>query len=130
MKRTSNPCPPASAAVCAGETRRHGETYRGYRIEVEQIVDAGGVSVRRTLSRRLGERYAAVSCHASPAGDDSRLPQPARAARRSFDDAIQEAREAVDRLLGGWHPAYAAGTFSCPMQAGAEAAPAPHARSA
>ncbi|SDH94864.1 hypothetical protein SAMN05216466_11547 [Paraburkholderia phenazinium] len=80
----------------------HSETYRGFRIRVEGISeDDHSVQIRRTLARQLGERYAARYEH------EARGVHPANAVESAFADAIRDARETVDRLLGGWHPAYA-----------------------
>jgi uncharacterized protein (DUF2249 family) len=81
--------------------QRHSETYRGFHILVENVSDDGrSVRLRRKLTRQLGERYAVNYEHQGPAW------HLAFGAETAFADAIREAREAVDTLLGGWHPAY------------------------
>jgi hypothetical protein len=83
-------------------THEHSETYRGYRIRIEGVPeDSHGVKIRRTLARQLGERHAARYEHEEPS------VCPADAVEDALANAIRDAREAVDRLLGGWHPSYA-----------------------
>jgi len=80
---------------------RHCEMYRGFQIRVEGVPDDGrSVQFRRRITRRLGERYAVDYAHTEP------VSHPACAAQEAFADAIRDAREAVDRLLGGWHDAH------------------------
>lgn len=83
-------------------THEHSETYRGYRIRVEGVPgDGHGLKIRRTLARQLGDHHAARYEHEAPG------VHLADALDDAFADAIRDAREAVDRLLGGWHSAYA-----------------------
>jgi len=82
----------------------HNETYRGFQIEVEAVADDGrSLRVRRQITRQLGERYTARYEH-TDAGS-----RPASEAEDALSQAIRDARETVNRLLGGWHEAYAQG---------------------
>lgn len=82
--------------------REHSETYRGFRIQLKGVSNDGySVKIRRTLARQLGERYAARY------ESEALTAHPKNAAEDTFAEAIRDAREAIDRLLGGWHPAYA-----------------------
>ena len=80
----------------------HSETYRGFQIQVEAISDdARGLQFRRQITRQLGEHYTAryertdFGWHPTSEAEDALL------------QAIRDTREAVNRLLGGWHEAYA-----------------------
>jgi len=79
------------------------ETYRGFHVLIEAVPHDGhghGVRLRRTITRQLGGRLMAVRerdgtgfSHVASSSD-------------SLADALRDAREAIDRLLGGWHPSY------------------------
>jgi hypothetical protein len=79
----------------------HSETYRGFQIQVEAISDdARGLQFRRQITRQLGEHYT-VRYERTDFGW-----HPAGEAEDALLEAIRDAREAVSRLLGGWHEAY------------------------
>jgi len=79
------------------------EIYRGFDLLIEALPadDAQRIRVKRTITRKLGERMLTV---------DTRCDTTAYSTDTSHElltNALRDAREAVDRLLGGWHPAYA-----------------------
>ena len=80
------------------------ESYRCFDllIEADETVCADGrhVRVHRTITRQLGERTLSVATRGET------TPCSARPSQQALADALRDAREAVDRLLGGWHPAY------------------------
>lgn len=78
------------------------EMYRGYQLVIEAVPhENGGVTLRRRITRRLGQRlivnhdYSETRSH------------PASGTGKAMTAALRDAREAVDRLLGGWHSVYA-----------------------
>jgi hypothetical protein len=84
-------------------TQRLSETYRGFDLLIEALPadDAQHIRVQRTITRKLGERMLTV---------DTRCETTEYSTATSHElltNALRDAREAVDRLLGGWHPAYA-----------------------
>ena len=85
-------------------TQRLCESYRGFDLLIEAVdtvcADGRHVRVHRTITRQLGERTLSVATRGETTPCSARLSQQALA------DALRDAREAVDRLLGGWHPAY------------------------
>lgn len=84
-------------------TQRLSETYRGFDLLIEALPadDMQRIRLQRTITRKLGERMLTV---------DTRCDTTAYSTDTSHElltNALRDAREAVDRLLGGWHPAYA-----------------------
>jgi len=84
-------------------TQRLSETYRGFDLLIEALPadDEQRIRVQRTITRKLGERMLTV---------DTRCDTTAYSTATSHElltNALRDAREAVDRLLGGWHSAYA-----------------------
>ncbi|CAB3730006.1 DNA-binding protein [Paraburkholderia rhynchosiae] len=87
------------------------DTYRGFHVLIETVSDDGqSLRVQRTITRQLGERVLTVDARC----ETCIAPQ---FARETLADALRDAREAVDRLLGGWHPAYAQMQSSQPPSA-------------
>ncbi|MGE8508963.1 MAG: DNA-binding protein [Paraburkholderia terricola] len=77
------------------------ETYRGFHVLIEAVPhDSHGVRLRRTITRQLGGRLMAVRERGGTGF--SHLASSSE----SLADALRDAREAIDRLLGGWHPSY------------------------
>ena len=82
-------------------THRLSETYRGCHVLIEAVSDDGhGMRLHRTITRQLGARLVVVEEHSGPCLAASALVNEA------MTDALRDARETVNRLLGGWHPVY------------------------
>ncbi|RAS17751.1 DNA-binding protein [Paraburkholderia bryophila] len=80
------------------------ETYRGYQLVIEAAPhENGAVTLRRTIARRLGQRLLVEHEH-----NETAL-HPASGTVSLTVTALRDAREAVDRLLGGWHSHYTHG---------------------
>jgi hypothetical protein len=81
--------------------QRLSETYRGFHVVIEVVADdASNARLHRTITRQLGERLIAVQEHS----ETRTLAAPISSS--ALADALRDAREAVNTLLGGWHPAY------------------------
>jgi len=83
-------------------TQKISEMYRGYQLLIEVAPHENrGVTLRRRIARQLGERLVVDQEHSETAS------HPASETGKAIAAALRDAREAVDRLLGGWHTAYA-----------------------
>jgi hypothetical protein len=82
-------------------TQQISDMYRGYQLVIEAAPhEARGVTLRRRITRQLGERLIVDQQHSESAS------YPASETVNAMAAALRDAREAVDRLLGGWHTAY------------------------
>lgn len=80
------------------------ETYRGYQLVIEVAPhENGAVTLRRKISRRLGHRLLVEH------ENNETALHPASGTVSLTVTALRDAREAVDRLLGGWHSDYTHG---------------------